>query len=312
MDIQKVKPSEKNAPCIWGISSGKGGVGKTFISTSLALTVSKLGHKVVLVDFDLTGANSHTALGIDPSHMNLRHYFESTKSLDDIILNTPHPNLEYIQGFWDSWGPVSIENSHIQQFWKDLKNIDADYVIIDLGTGFYEHHMNIFKRCDERFLITTPEPTSIEKTYRFIESLICSTLKENSTPDAFGKLMYVLRDHRQRILPEPFSFKKYLTANEGFIFDHFEQLSKKPVQLIVNSVRSPQQMELGHSMKSVACKYYDLSLEFAAAIDFDNAVWQSLRNREPVLVAQPFTPLSGQFLSLCKHMIDPEELRAVI
>ncbi len=312
MEFEKVSAKEIADPCIWGVSSGKGGVGKTFISTSLALTVSKLGHSVVLVDFDLTGANSHTALGIEPSHLNLRHYFESSKSLSEVIINTPHPHLQYIQGFWDAWGPISIESSHINQFWKDLKAIKADYIILDLGTGSFQHHLDIFKRCDEKFLITTPEPTSIEKTYRFIESFICSTLKENSTSEAFGKLMYVLRDHRQRILPDPFSFKRYLQSHEGFIFDHFEQLSKKPIQLIVNSVRSPQQAELGHSMRSVAFKYYDISLEFAAAIDFDNAVWQSLRNREPVLIAQPFTPLSGQFLSLCKHMIDPEELRAVI
>ncbi len=304
--------SESTEPCIWGISSGKGGVGKTFISTSLALTLSKLGHKVVLIDFDLTGANSHTALGMSPSHLSLRHYFESQKTLPEVILNTPYPHLQYAQGFWDSWSPVHLSQADIEKFWGELKKLSADYVILDLGTGFYEHHMEIFKRCDEKFLITTPEPTSIEKTYRFIESFICSSLRDNSTADAFGKLMYVLRDHRQRILPTPFSFRHYLKGNEGFVSDHFEQLSKTPIRLIVNSVRSPQQAELGHSMRSVCYKYYDLSLEFCGAIDFDNAVWQALRNREPVLIAQPFTPLSGQFLSLCKHMIDPEDLRAVV
>ncbi len=299
-------------PCVWGVSSGKGGVGKTFISTSIALTLSKLGHNVILVDFDLTGANSHTALGVDPSHLSLRHYFESQKSLSDVVLNTPYPHLQYIQGFWDSWSPVHLSNADIDKFWTELKKLKADYILIDLGTGSYQHHLDIFRRCDEKFLITNPEPTSIEKTYRFIESFICSTLRDNSTADAFGKLMYVLRDHRQRILQEPFSFKRYLMSNEGFVFEQFEQLSKNPIRMIVNSVRSPQQTELGHSMRSVCYKYYDLSLEYCGAIDFDNAVWQALRNREPVLVAQPFTPLSGQFLSLCKHMIDPSQLRAVV
>lgn len=303
---------ENHSPSVWGVSSGKGGVGKTFIATSVALTLSKLGHRVILIDFDLTGANSHTALGVDPSHLSLRHYFEAQKELNEVVLNTPYPHLQYIQGFWDSWSPVHLSNGDIEKFWKEVKRLRADYVLIDLGTGSYQHHLEIFKRCDEKFLITTPEPTSIEKTYRFIESYICSTLKDNSTADAFNKLMYVLRDHRQRILPDPFSFRRYLTSNEGFVFDHFDQLSKNPIRMIVNSVRSPQQAELGHSMRSVCFKYYDLALEYTGSIDFDNAVWQALRNREPVLIAQPFTPLSGQFLSLCKHMIDPGELRAVV
>ncbi|MCX7978519.1 MAG: ATP-binding protein, partial [Bdellovibrionaceae bacterium] len=62
----------------------------------------------------------------------------------------------------------------------------------------------------------------------------------------------------------------------------------------------------------VCDKYYDLKIDYAGSIDFDNAVWQSVRSREPVLLAQPFTPLAGQFLGICKHIVDQEELRAVV
>jgi flagellar biosynthesis protein FlhG len=93
--------------------------------------------------------------------------------------------------------------------------------------------------------------------------------------------------------------------------DHFEKLSTSPVRLLINTSRSQSNADLGYSMKSVCSKYYDLGLDYLGAIDFDNAVWQSIRNREPVLVSQPFTPLAGQFLSMCKHLIAPDELRAV-
>ncbi|WP_374021191.1 hypothetical protein [Bdellovibrio bacteriovorus] len=98
----------------------------------------------------------------------------------------------------------------------------------------------------------------------------------------------------------------------GFQYDFFEALSSTPVRLIVNSARSQSNADLGHSIKSVCNKYYDLGIDFAGAIDFDNAVWQSIRSREHVLVAQPFTALAGQFLTTCKQLIDPEELRAVV
>jgi flagellar biosynthesis protein FlhG len=64
-------------------------------------------------------------------------------------------------------------------------------------------------------------------------------------------------------------------------------------------------------MKSVCNKFYDLSVDYVGSIDYDNAVWQSVKGGEPVLVAQPFTPLAGQFLTACKHLIAPEEIRAV-
>lgn len=297
---------------LWVVASGKGGVGKTFVSSSLGMTLSKLGHSVVIVDLDLSGSNIHTVLGLNPSHMNIRHYFEGAKTLQELVIPTPYPHLSYVQGFWDSWTPTDFSHNQIQSLIPQLKNLRADYVIVDLGAGALEAHLELFKSADEKFLITTPEPTSIEKTYRFIESFMCYSLRENSTPDAYGNMISTLRNHRQRTLSKPFSFRSYLKEETGIHYDFFEALSSTPVRLLVNTSRNQANEELGHSMKSVCNKYYDLGIDFIGSIDFDNAVWQSVRVREHVLVAQPFTPLAGQFLATCKQLIAPEELRAVV
>jgi flagellar biosynthesis protein FlhG len=297
---------------LWVIASGKGGVGKTFMSASIAITLSKLGHSVVVVDLDLSGANIHTSLGVEPSHTNIRHFFEGTHSLQELVLATPFPKLSYVQGFWDSWTPTDLSVEQIRALTPELRKLKADYVIVDLGAGALESHLEIFKNADEKILVSSPEPTSIEKTYRFLEAYVCHSLKEDSVPEVYEKLISTLRSHRQRTLNKPFSFRSHLKELDGIQVDHFENLLKSPVRLMINSSRSQANEELGHSMKSVCYKYYDLSIDFAGAIDYDNAVWQSIRSREPVLIAQPFTPLAGQFLATCKHLIDPKELRAVI
>ncbi len=304
--------NSKNDSQLWVVGSGKGGVGKTFISTSLALTISKLGHSVVIVDLDLSGANIHTSLGMAPSHLNIRHYFEGSKGLQEIVIPTAYPRLSYVQGFWDAWTPSDFTLDQIQNLIPELRKLRADYVIVDLGAGALEAHLDLFRSADERILVSSPEPTSIEKTYRFIEAYMCHSLKQNSTTDAFNEMITTLRCHRQRTLDKPFSFRSYLKAQPGIHYNFFEALSTKPVRLIVNSCRSPSNADLGHSMRSVCQKYYDLGIDFVAAIDYDNAVWQSLRCHKPALIAQPFTPLAGQFLATCKHLIDPEELRAVV
>lgn len=308
----KTSADGKHAPKLWVVASGKGGVGKTFVSTSLAITLSKLGHSVVIVDLDLSGANVHTALGMKPSHMNIRHFFEGVKTLQEIVIPTQFSNLSYVQGFWDSWTPIDFTLDQIDHLIPQMKTLRADYVIVDLGAGALAPHLNLFKAADEKFLITTPEPTSIEKTYRFIEAYVCQSLKENATPDAYGEMITTLRSHRQRTLTRPFSFRSYLKEQTGIHYDFFETLTNNPVRLIVNSSRSQGNADLGYSIKSVCNKYYDLSLDFAGAIDYDNAVWQSVKGHEHVLVAQPFTALAGQFLATCKQLIAPEELRAVV
>ncbi|MEN0058536.1 MAG: P-loop NTPase [Bdellovibrio sp.] len=294
------------------VASGKGGVGKTFVSTSLGLTLSKLGHSVVVLDLDLSGANVHTSLGLQPSHMNIRHFFEGSKSLQEIVIPTAHPRLSYIQGFWDAWTPIDFSLVQMTALLPEIKKLRADYVVVDLGAGALETHLEMFRNADEKFLITTPELTSIEKTYRFVESYVCHSLRQNSTPEAYEALISTLRNHRQRTLNKPFSFRAYVKNQEGLHTDLFEALATTPLHLIMNSSRSSSHENLGHSMRSVCNKYYDLSIDFLGSIDFDNAVWQSMRTREHVLMAHPFTPLAGQFLTACKQLIDPEELRAVI
>jgi flagellar biosynthesis protein FlhG len=310
--VHESTQSEKKDAQVWVVSSGKGGVGKTFISASLGLTLSKLGHSVVVADLDLTGANLHTALGLEPSKLSIRNYFENSKLLQETVVQTPYPHLSYIQGFWDSWLPTDFTGDHTKKLVSDLKKINADYVIIDISPGNLNSHLEILKAADERILVTSPEPTSIEKNYRFIETFLCYALKENSNAQTYSNLIKTLRDHRQKVLEGPFSFKTFLKENTGIQSTFFDALIAKPLRLIINSSRSQTNMDLGYSIKSVCYKYYDLGIDYMGAIDYDNAVWQSVRNREPVLVAQPFTPLAGQFLTICKHLIDPSELRAVI
>lgn len=308
---RKTTPSHKKNPKLWVIASGKGGVGKSFITTSLGLTLTKLGHSVTVVDLDLTGANVHTCLGLDPNPTSLRDWLEGRRPFHEIVFPSPFPRLSLVQGLWDSWAPVDFPIEKIKKLMGELRELKSEFVLIDLGAGATEAHLEVFRSADEKILVSSPEPTSIEKTYRFFESHICASLQENALPEAYSKLLETLREYRQRLLKKPFSFRAYLKENPGFVVDHFEDLSRRPIRLLINSARSESNTHLGHSMKSVCSKYYDLGIDYVGSIDYDNAVWQSARSREPALVAQPFTPLAGQFLALCKHLIAHEEIRAV-
>lgn len=290
---------------IWTVGAGKGGVGKTFVSSSLGITLSKLNHRVLLIDFDLTGANLHTTFGQSPSSKNLSNYFSGETKLMDLVYATEIPKLSLIQGFWDSWSPTELTLEQTKKLINEARNLPFDYVVFDLGAGPAMSHLELFHQADERILITNSEPTSVEKNYRFIEAFICHSLREVSTPDSYKKLDDALKEYRKTHKKGFFSFREHLTKETGFDFDFFEQVQQKPLRLIINETRSRLDQDLGHSIKSVCRKYFDFSIDDAGWIDYDNAVWQSVRNREPVLIDKPFTPLAGQFLSICKHLTNP-------
>jgi flagellar biosynthesis protein FlhG len=290
---------------IWVVGAGKGGVGKTFVSSSLGITLAKLNYKVLLVDFDFSGANLHTCFGESPSAKNISQYFSKEQPLSDLVQTTRIPRLSLIQGFWDSWSPAEVSREQVLAFIDTCKQLPFDYVLFDLGAGVTSTHLEIFHHADERILISTAEPTSVEKNYRFIEAFICHSLKACSTPAAIENLDHALRTYRATHKKGYFSFREHLATAVGFEFDFFEKLQNKPLRLIINESRSRLDEDLGQSIKSVCHKYYDLSVDAAGCIDFDNAVWQSVKSREPILIEKPFTPLAAQFLMICKHLTNP-------
>ena len=79
----------RNRTRIIAVSSGKGGVGKTNISTALAIAYAKIGKKVILLDADLGLANVNVVMGIIPKY-NLYHLMERQRSIKDIILDTEY------------------------------------------------------------------------------------------------------------------------------------------------------------------------------------------------------------------------------
>jgi len=291
---------------IWAVGAGKGGVGKTFITSSLAITLSKLNQTVLVVDFDLAGANVHTHLGIPPASPTLQSYLAGEDTLATLIHTTAIPRLSFIQGVWDNWEHVQCKRGQGQKLIEEARHLPFDIVIFDLGPGATSTNLEIFKNADEKILVTTAEPTAFEKNYRFLEAWIIHEISENANAEALVHLKKSLKEFRSLKKNGYFSFRKYLSDANGFSPDHFASLQKTPVRLVLNSTRSHQDQQLGFSVKSVCNKFFDLEIDYAGFIDFDNAVWHSIRNREPFLIAKPFTALSGQFLSLSKALCNPE------
>lgn len=310
--LQKNERTPNGSSQLITICSGKGGVGKTFIASSIGITLAKLGHKVVVVDLDFAGANLHTWLGVAPQFLNLRHYLDGTKSIQEVVSSTQIPHLSFIQGFWDQWHTVDISPASLTRLVSDLRSLRADYVIVDVGAGSSNAQLYMLKQADDKIVVTTPEPTSVEKTYRLFENYMSYVLEEKSNPEAYAQMLVRLRDHRHHASSEPFSFHHYIHNTEGIQAIGVDALRANPFRIIVNASRSHSDHDLGYSMKSVCTKYFDLTTEYLGAISFENAVWQSIRVREPVLISQPFTSLTGEFLSISKQLVHPNLLQAVV
>ena len=150
------------------VASGKGGVGKTNLSTNLAIAYSKIGKKTVLMDADLGLANVNVILGIIPKY-NLYHLIRKQKTMKDIIIETQY-GIQLVAGASGFSKLANLSDEERATFVRELTELSAaDIIIIDASAGVNSNVMSFIAAADDVVIVTTPEPTAITDAYGIIK-----------------------------------------------------------------------------------------------------------------------------------------------
>ncbi len=168
--VQKQSAPRRTARVIT-VTSGKGGVGKSSISVNLAIALSRLGKRVVVLDADFGLANVEVMLGIRPQY-NLADLMFRGKTLTDII--TPGPeNIGFISGGSGIQELTNLTRDQIVYLIQKLVELDerADVILVDTGAGITDSVLEFVAASTEVLLIATPEPTSITDAYALLKTL---------------------------------------------------------------------------------------------------------------------------------------------
>ena len=158
----------RNRTRIIAVSSGKGGVGKTNISTALAIAYAKIGKKVILLAADLGLANVNVVMGII-SKYNLYHLMERQRSIKDIILDTEY-GVKIVAGASGFSKIANLGDEEREYFIEEMSQLSsADIVIVDTGAGVSDNVISFISAADDAVIVTTPEPTAITDAYSIIK-----------------------------------------------------------------------------------------------------------------------------------------------
>lgn len=167
----KEQTSPRRVARVITVTSGKGGVGKSSISVNLAIALSRLGNRVVILDADFGLANVEVMLGIRPKY-NLADLMFRGKSLSDIVTMGPD-NIGFISGGSGIQELTNLSRDQIVYLIQKLVELDekADIVIVDTGAGIADSVLEFVAASTEVLLVATPEPTSITDAYALLKTL---------------------------------------------------------------------------------------------------------------------------------------------
>lgn len=170
-NIIKQQNQKKHLARVITVTSGKGGVGKSNISVNLAIQLSRLNKRVVILDADFGLANVEVMLGIRPEY-NLADVMFRGKDLKTIIAKGPE-NIGFISGGSGLKELTNLNSDQVRSLVRTMYELDniADVVIVDTGAGISETVIDLVMSSAEVLLVATPEPTSITDAYALLKTL---------------------------------------------------------------------------------------------------------------------------------------------
>lgn len=176
-DRPPVRPPPRVTPAsIIAVASGKGGVGKTFVSITLASALAKAGRRVLLVDGDLGLANVDVQLGIAPE-TDLAAVVAGWVELDDAV--TPvdggpgNGGFDVLPGRSGSGALAELPTEEVARLAAGLTALalQYDHLVLDLGAGIEANCMRLARSADKSLVVITDDPASMTDAYAFIKVL---------------------------------------------------------------------------------------------------------------------------------------------
>ncbi len=276
--------------CLIPIGGGKGGVGKSFVVANLATALARSGYRVIAVDGDLEGANLHTCLGVARPRTSLADFVaHREEDLQKLILETPIANLRLIAATDGNLASPQPNHSRRVRLTRELRKLPADFVLLDLGAGTHSAVMDYFMIGHDGVVVIAPEPTSVENAYAFIRAAFYRRLRLAMVSHDVRKVVTTAMDQRnERGIRTPSDLLTEIqsldSAEAGRFVDTMRAFRPR---IIINDVRTAEDVKLGFSIRSVCRKYFGIEADYLGYVNHDEQARLSLRARRPIVDLYP-------------------------
>ena len=155
-----VQAAEGSPTRVIAIVSGKGGVGKTTFSANLAIALTAIGERTVVIDCNVTTPHLSYYLGVKNYSSTLNNIFNGEFSVDYAPLD--QNGVQFIPASEKFTDLENVDMAKLKDIIKDLaKSGKFDFIILDSAPGLGREAMGVLHACNEIIYLTTPTAPNI-------------------------------------------------------------------------------------------------------------------------------------------------------
>lgn len=271
---------------ILAIAGGRPGVGHSILSINLGVYLAQLGRQVVLVDADGTCPSLHSMLGMSmPAPREPIDPFDLPELRPE---PSPIVGLSLIPQQYGQQSTIPLRPGRKPRWAKGLRQLDADYIIVDLGPGTATATLDLYLTADIGICITAPDPPSVEATYRFLRAVHQRQVRRLLLKDRFRMRQVDRALAELPPLPSPIELVRTIARYDERTADtaasHLQNLRSF---LVTNNTRMRTDAELGRTLVDLSARYLGVVLDDLGHIEHDDAIWLSVVRRRPLLLDNP-------------------------
>lgn len=283
---ETITQNQEKGSLIVAIGGGKGGVGKSMVSSNLAVHYAKGGLNVTLIDLDVGAANLHTIFGIRQPPKGLGDYFNTPRSqLQDYLIPTSIPNLTLAPGSGFVPELANLKYAQKVKLINQIKSLSSDLVMLDLGAGTSSNVIDFFSMTHAGIVITTPEPTAIVNAYEFLKNVVYRILFR-----MFRNQEAILEILKSSVLPQN-PLKIATIADLIAVVEKKNPWAAQNIRdvckdldfyVVFNQARKLSDIQLGQKLHQICHRFLGINLNFSGIIFFNEEVSASVYKMSPI------------------------------
>jgi len=287
-------------PTIISVASGKGGVGKSMVVSNLGLLLARKGHRVILVDMDIGGANLHILFGMFHPPSTLTDFLSNrSTNLEDLAHPLASPlSLRLIPGTGETLITANLQHAKKKRLIRHLQKLDADIILVDVGAGTSYHTLDFFLLADYFLAVATPDPTSVLDLYRFIKlAAIRKVLTAFLARDPIAEALLSKDFHSVTEVLEAVG----RTSESGVELAQQALYGFQPA-LILNRMTPKSRINTLH-LRHLLKQYVGADLSVLGNIPEDPHIQQSILKYLPVVELSPKAPAAIAFDQITENLL---------